>query len=449
MAHRRIDDVVEVFPFITYDIWDLAKGRSEVNATTTHSTYSDEAGLDVEVALEFSADNRFLLVSSARCVRLYRVTMHGGRWSLTPERDIRLADALVKILGSVDYSCAVGGSAALSPDGKSLAWVVFCGSPASVFVTIWDVARGCCRAFRETAKVHPRRWSSLGWARVTYAPNGAYLLLVVNTARMAVRLERVEGEFRRLKLCKFVLLVFEARTGVALPASSTMGMANPREVVLVRERCEWLELEPGVFAKNLGSAVATTVEGLVFTESTEEFGRGPSLLPQNRQLFKRGLGLNGVHSCPGEATYKAISFGDAAKHAWLITKQPMFSLHFGISGERVHVTTSPHANVMHTLEMKGDGNERGSTRGGPRRLEFVVVSSVTRMNKMESFEMMRRRRAGPHRRKQVFRTMPWRTSFATITAFSGSGKWIVGAALLENDQCGVYLRNMTLAEYFE
>lgn len=450
MAHRHIDAVVPIFPFVCYDLWDLTTGRGEINATPAHSAYADEAGLDVEVAFEFSADNRILLISSARCVRLYRVTMHNGCASLAQEREIDLDDALIKILGRVDYCRAVGGSAALSPDGKSLTWIVFCGTPASVFVTIWDVNDGHCRAVREAAKVHPRRRSSLGWARVTYAPNGLYLLVVVNTAKMMVRLERVEGEFRRLTLCQFVTIVFEAKGGAALPASSSTGTAGVRHLVAVRERCQWLELGPDAFGQKLASAVMATMEGLVLSDNSPEgFCKGRSSLSQRRQLIERGLALNGMHSCPGEATYKTLTFGNDAKHAWLITKQPMFSLHFGLSGERVHVTSSPHANVIQTLVWSERTDQAVCTRNASRELEMAIAATGAEKSESESHELRRRRRAGPQKRGEVFRGMAWRTGFATVTAFSASGKWIAGAALLENDECSVYLRNMTLAEYFD
>lgn len=449
MAYRRVDAVVPIFPFVCHDLWNLTKGRGETNNTLTHSAYADEAGLDVEGALEFSADSRTLLVSSARCLRLYRVTTHNARASLIHERDIELDDALMKILGRVDYNCAVGASAALSPDGKSITWIVFCGTPASVFVTIWDVDQGHCRALREVAKVHPRRWSSLGWARVTYAPNGLYVLVVVNTAKMRVRLERVGAEFRRLKLCQFIMIALDVKNGAALPASNSSGTAGVRNIAVVRECCKWLELGPDVFGQKLASAVMETMKGLVLNdESPEGFCQGPSSLSQRRQLFAKGLALSGMHSCPGEATYKALSFGKQGKQAWLITKQPMFSLHFGISGERVHVATSPHANMMQTFVWKENCDEAACTRNASPRLEVATAATVVEASEAESYGMRRRRRAGAQKRRQVFRTMPWRASFAIVTAFSASGKWIAGAALLEDDRCSVHLRNMTLAEYF-
>ncbi|CDF37966.1 unnamed protein product [Chondrus crispus] len=309
----------------------------------------------------------------------------------------------------------VGGTAALSPDGERLAWVVFAGSPSKVYLTVWSVRESCVISISEVTKIYPRRWSALGWARVVFSPNGRYCIVVVNCAKKVLRVESVDGEIARTKLCRFVTAVFE--------------MSGDRGALPVRERCDWLEMSPGTFAQGLCAAVTSAVQGLVLHVGTAHlFGEDKVLLSRRRQYHESALLLNCIHSCPGEASYKALSFGRATRHPWFVTKQPMYSFLFDMAGKRVHVATSPHANAMLTM-VKMDGEKDG----------FEVEQQK---------EERRRWRDGPVKRRHVFKNMPWRTSFATVTAFSLTGKWIAGASLLDADKCCVCVRNVTLTELF-
>lgn len=424
MLHGRVDDALDLPLACSFDTWDVKEGKRVPRALGDNSTpYADEAGLDVETALQFAADDERIVLAARTAVSLFKVDQGGTRNRISHVRDFTLATALTLILGYPDMSRGVGSAAVLSPDGKELAWVVFAGSPARVYLTLWDVDSGRVTGIAEVTTIHQRRWSALGWGRVAYAPNSRYLVVVVNGAKKILRTESVGGELCRTKLCRFVTAVFD--TG----GESSWEKGAVREMTPIRERCDWLELSPDAFAEGMCGAVVGSLEGLCLdAASGHVFGQEGARLSRRRQLNEVALVLNCVHSCPGEATYKALSFGQATRHPWFVTKQPMYSLRFGMEGNRVQVATSPHANAMHML-----------VRSEEARRSFVVERRR---------EDGKRWRDGPGRRRQVFRSMPWRTSFATVTAFSATGKWVAGASLLDDDQCCVCIRNVTLAEYF-
>lgn len=424
MLHGRVEHALDIPLNTSFDKWDVKEGRRVPSDQGDNPyPYSDEAGLDVESSLQFSTDDRSLVLASRSSVTLFDIENQDDRFFLRHDTEFPLATALSMILGSpdVDASQGVGGAASLSPNGKELAWVVFAGSPSRVYLTLWDVGKRRVKSVTEVTTIYPRRWSALGWARVAYAPNGRYCIVVVNCAKKILRVESIEGEICRTKVCRFVTAVFA--TG-----HEKEGVDMVRELVPVRERCDWLELSPDTFAKGLCVAVVGSVEGLVLhDESGHLFGQEAVLLSKRRQHNEQALVLNCVHSCPGEATYKALSFGRSTRHPWFVTKQPMYSLLFDMEGNRVQVATSPHSNAMQTI-VRNEGDRKG----------FIIDKRR---------EEGKRWKDGPVRRRQVFRNMPWRTSFATVTAFSATGKWVAGASLLDDDQCCVCLRNVTLAEY--
>lgn len=453
LHRRRIDADIPVEPPVyTYDLWDLANGRRHPSSPAhPAAAYTEDTGLDVDVCLEFSADDSLLLVSGRTRVTLYRrsVVAPRGASALRYHSHIALDDALVHILGSPDYTRAVGGAATLSPDASSLAWVVFSGSPASVFITFWDVAHRRCRSVCELTTIHPRRWSALGWARVGYSPNGAYCVLVVNAAKKVMRLERVGASYQRVKLSRYVLAVFDARADAAAgPSSVTSPQEAIRNIAPIRERCDWLELGADVYAQQLGTAIASLMDGLSLNVSTDTlYNRGDIPLSQRKQLAEPSLTLNSLHSCPAEATYKGLSFGAATKHPWFIIKQPMYSFHFDIAAKRVLVATSPHMNKMITLVRKK--KEEGQRSANGDNVEFMVLDPPSgHGSPKEESRTPRRWRDGPGKRRNLFKMLPWRSSFATVTAFSSSGQWVAGASLLDDDRCTVCLRNVTLSEYF-
>lgn len=424
MLHARVEDAIDLPLTCSFDTWDVKEGKRVPRPPGDNPIpYADEAGLDVETTLQFAADDESIILAARTAVSLFNVDQEGARCRLSHERNFPLAAALSLILGTADMSRGIGGAATLSPDGRELAWVVFAGSPARVYLTLWDVNRGKVTGIAEVTTIFPRRWSALGWARVAYVPNSRYCIVVVNGAKKMLRTESVDGELYRTKLCRFVTAVF--RTGGEGGAEKEV----VREMTPFRERCDWLELSPDAFAEGLCSAVVDSLEGLcLHGVSGHVFGQEEVRLSKRRQLNEVALALNSMHSCPGEATYKALSFGRATRHPWFIIKQPMYSLLFDAEGNRAHVATSPHANAMHTL-VRSEAARRG----------FAVERRR---------EDAKRWRDGPGRRRHVFKGLPWRTSFATVTAFSATGKWLAGASLLDDDQCCVCLRNVTLAEYF-
>lgn len=433
MDTKEIVAEENISPMFCYDIWDICGGRREPKATVNpHAKYADEAGLDVEVGLEFSADGTLLTVSGRTKVKLYRV-WSCGQYGLHHALDLDVDQALERITGFVNHSRGVGGAAALSPDNKSVAWVVFSGSPASVYVTFWDVDSRKCRAVCQVATIHPRRWSALGWARVSYSPNGQYCILIVNGAKNIVRMARVGEEFQRVKLCRYTFAVFKTSAPQTLShgaASSSPDKLYARQCKPIRESTEWLELSSDVYARRLASAVAHLLDGLCLYTDTYPYNVKAPPAAKRRQFGMAHLSFSSLHSCPAEATYKALSFGPSTRHPWFVTKQPMFSLHFP-RGERILVATSPHANVLQTLT-------RTSAPNGLKDTYEITPPAPAAPGTPP----------GCNPRQHAFKFMPWRTSFAGVTAFAGSGRWLAGASLLDGDMCRVCVRNLTLAEYF-
>lgn len=419
MQNKKLLTHISVAPLFDFDVWDIDRGVRHPVPRTPSACYSDQVGLDVEITLEFSQDDSMLVLSSRNLVRLYRVLDSGTRIELF--KQISCDQFLQHTLGSVDYSQSVSGAATLSPDGKSFAWIIFARSPASVFATFWDVNSASCTAFSEVTSIHPRRWSALGWARLAYTPNGLYCIIIANAAKKLVRMERINEHFVRTKLCRFFFAAFET------PQYNDQHFT---QISPIKEKCEWLELGCTMYSQQLGSCIATLIDGLHVHSTTNAYNRDSIDLTTKAQLRQPGLVFNSVHSCPAEATYKALMFGSSNSHSWFVTKQPMYSLHFGMDGSRIQIVTSPHANHMQTLLRRTDSpldGESGKHDFAPR--EYRDGDSRVR-------------------RRHAFKSMPWRTSFATVTAFSTNGKWLVGASLLDEDMCNVCLRNLTINEYF-
>lgn len=124
--------------------------------------------------------------------------------------------------------------------------------------------------------------------------------------------------------------------------------------------------------------------------------------------------LNTLHTCPAEATYKALTFGENTRHPWYVAKQPVYSLLFG-KKSRVLVAAGAHGNVVEALE-------KSKTDGAFERKDLMGS------------------------RRFAFHGLPWRASFAAGCAFSPKGRWLVGVAINE-DQCYVCVRNITDPEY--
>lgn len=415
----QIIAIRDVSPMVEFDVWDITKGRREGRTHASGNLYPNATGLDVEVTLEFSFDDSMILLSGRTRVIVYNIRSVGKAVQLQVHAQLRIDEALRQITGHVDYARGVGGAAAISPDGHTVAWVVFSGRPASVYVSFWDIQGERCQYVKEVTYIHPRRWSALGWARVTYAPNGRYCILAVNSAKKMMRMERVGNEFVRKKLCQYTFAVFD-----------TMG---DDIYTAIRQRSEWLELSHDVYAAQFGSSIASILDGLQLHAGTDHvYNHDGCDLTRRQQLRLGSIAFNCVHSCPAEATYKALSFGQQTRHPWLVTKQPMFSLHLDMSGQRIHIAKSPHANSIDVL-----GRKEGPSLDGVCGL-FEPQAHEANSNKVNCSNIRRR----------AFKHIPWRASFATVTSFSSSGRWLAGASLLDGDKCCISVRNLTDGEYF-
>lgn len=399
---RRCQIVSETpLPVFSNDVWDIARGQRSPQTRPAAIVYADDAGLDIETSLDFSPDGHCLMIASRQAVQLFTVAYPTQGHILTPSTRLPLSAAL-RALALTDEG--TGGAAALSADGLRLAWVVFEGVPATVYVTVWKRASKTADWAHEHTfnvdRVWTRRWTALAWARPLFTPNCQHLVLIVNCAHKETRVVNTQGEFRRTKLCRFELM--------------RVDLQNAGRIV---RRTEWLDLAPEVYPRLLADALVRVLHDVPVHACGGRFGSGDATLVPAREIMRLpGLAFNSVHSCPAEATYKGLSFGQA-RHPWFVSKQPMFSFHFAPDGSRVVLATSPHCNVVRTLA-GGDGHPFA---------EEEVLSE---------------------RRKTVFKMMPWRAAFAAITAFSTSGQWLVGAALLDDDCCCVCVRNVTLREYF-
>lgn len=451
------------------DVWDVSHGLRRPSPRPDAVVYADDAGLDVETCLDFSADGSTLLVSCRQFVQLFNVTLSKSATSpslqptLVPTKRFSLESALTRITNPPADASPIrgsGGAAALSPDGHYLAWILFVGTPAVVHLCLYhrDNIRSDDWQHVRTEPVHEvwtRRWTALAWARPFFTPNSEYLVLVVNSAHKVTRVVNTDGHFRRTKLCRFELFTQSLRSDER--HSST----------------HWLDLAPDVYPRALARAVIDALSGHVVhdvgvpfasfqrsdscssLEDEDSFDAlgidtAPSAQDETDELdyagasYKAilrmpGLAFNSVHSCPAEATYKALSFGKA-RHPWFVSKQPMFSFHFDPAGRRVMLATSPHSNQVRSLsvEPRDDERESGETARNENNLE----------NQYESSVYLADRSLPKGVRPHVFKSMPWRTAFAAVTAFSTSGQWLAGAALLDNDRCCVCVRNVTLREYF-
>lgn len=422
MPNRQLLSSHQLAPPYENDIWDIDKGRPKSTPRSLNAAYADDAGLDVQVLLDFSPDQTKILVSGPTVLSLY--TLRNGGKTVSLWKQFSIDHVLPAILGDVDHSRAVGGAAALSPDGKSIAWVVYARNPALAFITFWDVRSATFRAMGEVAAIHPRRWSSLGWARVVYAPNSLYCAVVVNAAEKKAVVDHVDNEYRQVKLCRFEVAVYEASR-----YSSTARRGAIRDVEAMRRAPpQWLNLGNEEYPRMLSCAVANMLDGLRLFETGHAYGTEAVDLSETQQMRGASIALNSVHSCPSEATYMGLSFGSSTRHPWFVSKQPMFSMHFGMDGSRIQVATSQHANTMETLvRRKGLWWESGADE-----MMFAMQGAEVRGHQRHAFKMM-----------------PWRASFASVTALSSTGKWLVGASLLDDDQCCVCLRNVTVADYFD
>lgn len=244
------------------------------------------------------------------------------------------------------------------------------------------------------------------------------LAVVLNSTQRRLHTERYGDTFRRYKLCRFrffAVCVPPATNGNSNTASeseATGGSGNaynelnanaryPVQHSHAAERHAWLKLTRAKYP----TALALNVEKVLLEAGWNEESDGVI------------TSLNTLHTCPAEATYKALTFGENTRHPWYVAKQPVYSLLFGRKA-RVLVAAGAHGNVVEALEKNNNGDEA----------------------------IFERKDMAGSRRKYAFHGLPWRASFAAGCAFSPKGRWLVGVAI-NNDQCYVCVRNITDPEY--
>jgi hypothetical protein len=434
MRTKQLIATVDIGYICGVDVWDMTRGKPSMQreTQTPTSTYEEENGIDVEVGFGFSQDNSLIFVSGRSSVQLYRVSqnvstsnrivdadMRGNR-SLYQAHTFHLSDALQFI--GVDTG--VGGSCALSPDNKTVAWVVFSGSPAKAYVTVWDVATGLCMKAREMATVQPRRWSALGWARVAFWPNGRYLICIANSAKKATRVVRVGESFQHLKLSEFEFTAFDM-------GAEGRNHEGGKTFEPTLSRKAWLEISSDVFSKDMCSFLSALVDDIAEIKASRA---ASTRITMEQEMRLPGLLFNFMHSCPSEATYKDMFAQKPSRRPWFVTKQPMYSLRMSQCGARVLVATAPHANEIYTMvrNMEVDTDEQETRR------RMVPLAHGGRLLHAQAPD-------GVTARGIAFRRMPWRAGFATASAFSTTGKWLASATLID-DRCVVCCRNLTLTE---
>ncbi|PXF45718.1 hypothetical protein BWQ96_04486 [Gracilariopsis chorda] len=373
------------------ELWDIVRARRAPAPRHGALVYAQSAALDVPPALTFV--NQHLLLCSPRQVHVLSVP------SLSCEARLMSRDMNDALPHVVDTP-VVAACAALSPDANLLACVLYAHQPAVAYLSLWRIVRSQqtpqLLGVQPVAPVRARNWSTLGWARCNFSPNGNYLIVIANTAEHSVRMSRVGDQFHRINLCRFALSLFDMQ-----PFYHTSQPA----LTPCRQLDEWLQLSEH-HAAQLSQLVLRLVQNLSLY---------PDLQPTTVQLRSRGMVFNCIHSCPAEATYKALSFSDRSVHPWFVTKQPQCSLHFSACGDRVVAANLPQNNFVRRFE-------RGST----------------------SVEMLPYRKG----RLYAFKRMPWRSAFAAVSSFSTNGTWLIGGCLLDNDACCVSVRNITIDEYY-
>lgn len=441
-SQRALLSITKLPPVFHSDVWEVIRGRRRAHTRPNHAIYADEAALDVETTLEFTADDSNLLIASPTTVSLYKIIDSGRH--LSQLLSITLDTALEYICNKTNSTHylhrAVAGTAAISPDGKHLAWVIFAGRPVKVYITFWklDASSIVCTGVTLVTTLVPRGWSTLSWVRVLWTPAGSHCMAIVKTPhnRLGIRRlnnynsnddDNINGEHspilavQRVRLCQFKMVIWDMNV-----------ISNKNEDVIepLRIQTEWLPLECNVYANGMAKALTSLLHGLRVDLDRHAYGVERVQMSKKAQLRMTGISMNSLHSCPAEATYKAMSFTQGSTRPWLVTKQPLYSIHLAMDGERILVATSPHENKLFTLVK--DGMDENA--------EFVQA---------EDDGCAAREGLGVNRRRHAFSFMPWRRGFATVTAFSGSGKWLAGVSLLDDDQCCVCLRNVTMTEYFD
>lgn len=378
------------FPCVRFDTWDNHMGvrRAPPRPHPAYS-YADAAAIDCETTLQFTKQGYLLLATPTRLV-LYDIANDGALQTL---HDLPAAPMLSHLRAQVANldtpPCdGIAASAVISPDGKRLAWIMYAGWPARAYATHWMLApiptqAPVCTAFLPLGVIPPARTSALAWARPTF--HGSLVLVALNSTLRRLDIERVGDTFRRHKLCRFHFFACRfPHTGYR------------RHVSADAECSDWLRVSPIHFP----ASIAEHLRVVAASAGAEEDDATP-------------VGLDALHTCPAESTYKALEFGDNTKHPWFVSKGPCFGLHF-CSPNRVLVASAAQENAVGAL-----------VRNANQPFVRTDAAAVRRF---------------------AFHGLPWRASFAAVCAFAPSGRWLVAAAL-NDDSCYVCVRNVTVKEY--
>lgn len=391
-----------------FDVWNTDTGKRvpKPELQSHMSSYEEENGLDVEVGFGFCSNGNQVFISSKYFLKLFEFDQVEGSIQETLSLDIQVASRKLGKDG------CVGGSCSVSSSSRMAAWVLFADSPATTYISTWNLAASQCISVYEVTEIHPRRWSALGWSRVQISPNQRYLISIVNNAKKMVQTVRVGDTFRRVKRSEYIFSVFDLGSSPS----------QAKSLQPVRRSTAWLELEPDVYPKEMLSYLSSVLEGFELTDTPSD----ENSLTLLQEMRHPGLGINAIHSCPSEATYKSLSFGPRTRHPWFITKQPMYSLHLGRRGDRAIVSTAPHGNEIYPMALDTEEQPDGSS---PRHR----MSAQTHTNDEQS--------------QYAFKGMPWRLGFASASAFSVTGKWLAGASLV-GDKCIICVRNITHKQFY-
>lgn len=392
---------IDVGSICGMDLWCLESGRraSHEGISSPSHEYEEENGVDLEIGFGFTPDDRRVYISSKSKLTLYEVDEENQSLRPAHSLDVRKACEMIE-----QDSC-VGGSCSISPDGETAAWIIFADCPALAYATIWSISSEKCLKVCKVATIHPRRWSALGWARLQFSPSGNHLISIVNNAKKALRIVTVGEVVERVKMSEFVFSAFDMK-------SMMRSSVEEESFQPCRSKRAWIHLNQEVFPTQVASFLSTLVDGLEppITERRS--------LTSVQEMRLPSFHINGLHSCPSEATYKALSFGPQTRHPWFVTKLPMCSVRLGLDGKRA-MTSS--ANYVSRLVS-------GASDALPGR--SLVASDG-------------QQKRAPY----AFKGMPWKAGYASASAFSSSGKWLVGITLI-GDSCVVCVRNITLEDFY-
>lgn len=387
------------------DVWDKEARRQvpQRNIQSDTNNYEERNGVDAEIGFGFTSDNKAIYISSRPLLRLFEI-QGGTEASIVLRQSLDVRNAL----RFLDASNCIGGSCAVSPSGSTAAWVVFADSPAVAYISIWDIQEEKCVGVLRVSQIHRRPFSGLGWARAEFTPNGRHVLCIVNNGKKKVRTVRIGNTFQRLKLSEYVFAVLEVKQRYTARAN-----ADALAFKTISTKRTWLDLSPEVYPHQFALSIQAILRQMACRDDIH--ARQTNI----QELRLPRLCFNFVHSCPTEATYKAISRDRSPP--WLVSKQPMFSIAVDPSGSRAMTATSSHANAICRMLCSEEPMSHVTTEETPQ--------------------------ASTRDTHFAFKGMPWRAGFASASAFSLSGKWLAGATLLE-DTCVVCVRNVTHQEHF-